>query len=265
MVKEKLKVGFVGLGNMGGAVAQALSKIENVELLLSQHNAQKAQAFQEKIGGTLADNEVIASQADVLFFGVKPYLMGRVLADLLSDLKQNPNLVCISMAAGVRLEDLFSLYPSENWLRMMPNTPVAIGQGMTTYATESEQVAQLFETLMAESGQVKRLPESLIDAATAIAGCGPAFVYELIEAMTRAGVQNGLTVADAQLLAAQTLIGSAQMVLESPLHPAQLRDQVTSPGGSTIAGLVALQEAGFQASIISGVNRALERTKELGK
>ncbi|TCD46686.1 pyrroline-5-carboxylate reductase [Streptococcus sp. X16XC17] len=262
MVEKKVKVGIIGLGNMGGAVAQALSKIENVELLLSHHNLQKAQALQDQIGGTLADNETIAAQTQVLFLGVKPRLIGKVLAELEVSLAENTDLICISMAAGVTLTDLVALHPSEKWLRMMPNTPVAIGQGMTTFATENDQVAQLFEKLMAKSGQVKRLPESLIDAATAIAGCGPAFVYEMIEAMSRAGVQNGLTVANAQVLAAQTLVGSAQMVLESPLHPAQLRDQVTSPGGSTIAGLVALQEEGFQASIISGVNRALKRTKE---
>ena len=135
---------------------------------------------------------------------------------------------------------------------------------MTTFAIENPENLQIFKELIAHSGQIKQLPENLIDAATAIAGCGPAFVYEFLQAMASAGIQNGLTANDAQFLASQTMLGAAQMMLESEQHPAQLRDQVTSPGGSTIAGLVAMTQTGFQAAIIEGVNQALEKTRELG-
>ena len=260
-----MKIGFIGLGNMGAAILEAVAKTGPHELLLSDQNQEKLAALADRFQGKISNNQEIASQAQVIFLGLKPHLMGPVLSDLAGSIAENPTAVWISMAAGVRLDQLAAYLPAQQIIRMMPNTPVAIGQGMTTFATSQATNARLFEDLMAQSGQVKQLPENLMDAATAIAGCGPAFIYELIEAMTTAGIQNGLSAQDAQLLASQTVLGAAQMVLESDQHPAQLRDQVTSPGGSTIAGLVALTQAGFQAATIQGVNQALERTRELGQ
>ena len=260
-----MKIGFIGLGNMGAAILEAVAKTGPHELLLSDQNQEKLAALADRFQGKASNNQEIASQAQVVFLGLKPHLVGPVLSDLASSIAENPSAIWISMAAGVRLDQLAAYLPAEQIIRMMPNTPVAIGQGMTTFATSQATNARLFEDLMAQSGLVKQLPENLMDAATAIAGCGPAFIYELIEAMTTAGIQNGLSAQDAQLLASQTVLGAAQMVLESDQHPAQLRDQVTSPGGSTIAGLVALTQAGFQAATIQGVNQALERTKELGQ
>ena len=260
-----MKIGFIGLGNMGAAILEAVAKTGPHELLLSDHNQEKLAILADRFQGKATDNQEIASQAQVIFLGLKPHLVGPVLSELEASIAENPTAIWISMAAGVRLDQLAAYLPAEQIIRMMPNTPVAIGQGMTTFATSKAENARLFEDLMAQSGQVKQLPENLMDAATAIAGCGPAFIYELIEAMTAAGIQNGLTAQVAQDLASQTVLGAAQMVLESDQHPAQLRDQVTSPGGSTIAGLVALTQAGFQAATIQGVNQALERTKELGQ
>ena len=260
-----MKIGFIGLGNMGAAILEAVAKTGPHELLLSDQNQEKLAALADRFQGKISNNQEIASQAQVIFLGLKPHLVGPVLSDLASSIAENPSAIWISMAAGVRLDQLAAYLPAEQIVRMMPNTPVAIGQGMTTFATSQAENARLFEDLMAQSGLVKQLPENLMDAATAIAGCGPAFIYELIEAMSAAGIQNGLSAQDAQLLASQTVLGAAQMVLESDQHPAQLRDQVTSPGGSTIAGLVALTQAGFQAATIQGVNQALERTRELGQ
>ena len=260
-----MKIGFIGLGNMGAAILEAVAKTGPHELLLSDQNQEKLAALADRFQGKISNNQEIASQAQVIFLGLKPHLVGPVLSELEASIAENPTAIWISMAAGVRLDQLAAYLPAEQIVRMMPNTPVAIGQGMTTFATSQAENARLFEDLMAQSGQVKQLPENLMDAATAIAGCGPAFIYELIEAMSAAGIQNGLSAQDAQLLASQTVLGAAQMVLESDQHPAQLRDQVTSPGGSTIAGLVALTQAGFQAATIQGVNQALERTRELGQ
>lgn len=256
-----MKIGFIGLGNMGSAILLAVAKLGQHDLLLSDNSSERAEQMQTRCGGQIVTNQEMALQADVIFLGIKPHLVGLVL----SELEKKPSTIWISMAAGVSLAQLAEYLPTDNIVRMMPNTPVAIGQGMTTFATNNAQNAQLFKDLMVKSGQVKQIPEELIDTATAIAGCGPAFVYEFIHAMTSAGVQNGLSVSDAQELASQTVLGSSQMVLESGQHPAQLRDQVTSPGGSTIAGVIAMTQAGFQSATIEAVNHALNRTRELGK
>lgn len=256
-----MKIGFIGLGNMGSAILLAVAKLGQHDLLLSDNSSERAEQMQASCGGQIVTNQEMALQADIIFLGIKPHLVGLVL----SELETKPSTTWISMAAGVSLAQLAEYLPADNIVRMMPNTPVAIGQGMTTFATNNAKNAQLFKDLMVKSGRVKQIPEELIDTATAIAGCGPAFVYEFIHAMTSAGVQNGLSVADAQELASQTVLGSSQMVLESGQHPAQLRDQVTSPGGSTIAGVIAMTQAGFQAATMEAVNQALNRTRELGK
>ena len=260
-----MDVGFIGLGNMGGAVAKAVSQAADTHLLLSNHNVAKAQVIQEVTGGELKTNQEIMAQAQVVFLGVKPHQIGNLLTDLASELNANPNLTIVSMAAGMALEDLQFFVGDHTLIRMMPNTPVGIGQGMTTYTTTDGQPSELFENLMVHSGEVSFIPEKLMDAATAIAGCGPAFVYQFIEALADAGVQNGLSRQDALNLAAKTVAGSAQMVSQTGKHPAQLRDEVTSPGGSTIAGVVALEKHGFRYAVISAINKALKKTQKLGK
>ncbi len=258
-----MKIGFIGIGNMGGSLAKAVAKAEDTELLLSNHNPAKAQELAEELGARLASNEEIAAQADVVFLGVKPYL----IADLVSQLAPlaKPGTIWVSMAAGVTLTSLSQYLPAENLVRIMPNTPVAIGQGMTTYSLTNADLAPLVETLLAPSGQLMQVPESLIDAATALAGSGPAFVYQMIEALTDAGVEQGIQAADAKFLVAQTLLGSAQMVLDSDKHPAQLRQEVTSPGGSTIAGIASLEKNGFRSALMQAISAAVQRTQELGK
>ncbi|WP_201336205.1 pyrroline-5-carboxylate reductase, partial [Lactobacillus nasalidis] len=233
-----------------------------VSLLLSSHNPAKAGKLQEEIGGELLDNAAIAAQSDVVFLGVKPYQVADSIKELGASAENDS--VWISMATGVDLATLAELLPGHDLVRMMPNTPVAIGQGMTSYSSQSQRGKEIFQTLMAHSGKVVEISEGLMDAATAVAGCGPAFVYQFIEALGDAGVQNGLSRAQAIEMAAQTVLGSAQMVLESGQHPAQLRDAVTSPGGSTIAGVVELEKNGFRYAAISAVNAALKRNQELG-
>ncbi|MGT2756829.1 pyrroline-5-carboxylate reductase [Streptococcus ovuberis] len=264
-----MKIGVIGIGNMGAAIARAVASA-GYELVLSNHNPDKARALAKHLSGAeVASNQDINESCQVIFLGLKPSQMVQFLIDQSAAMAKNPEALWISMVAGMTLERLSALLPQESGLiRMMPNTPVAVGQGMTTYALKDtarsldDQV--LFETLMAKSGQLLKLPEHLMDSATGIAGCGPAFVYQFIEALADAGVQNGLQRADSLALAAQTLLGAAQLVLDSGQHPAVLRDQVTSPGGSTIAGIVALEENGFRHAAISAVNCAIARTKELG-
>lgn len=257
-----MKVGFIGLGNMGSAIARAVAKCDDVSLLLSSHNPEKAGKLQAEIGGQLLDNAQVAAESDVVFLGVKPYQVASTIKEIGEN--SNNGSIWISMATGVSLETLAKLLPGHDLVRMMPNTPVAIGQGMTSYTSQSSQAKDVFKELMAHSGKVVEIQEGLMDAATAVAGCGPAFVYQFIEALGDAGVQNGLSRSQAIEMAAQTVLGSAQMVLESGQHPAQLRDAVTSPGGSTIAGVVELEKNGFRYAAISAVNAALKRNQELG-
>lgn len=258
-----MKIGFIGIGNMGGALAKAVAQVPTTELLLSNHNPAKAQVLAQELGASLASNEDIATQADVIFLGVKPYLM----ADLISQLAAlaKPETIWISMAAGITLTSLSQYLPIEYLVRIMPNTPVGIGQGMTTYSVVNSDLAPVVETLLAPSGQLMQVPENLMDAATALAGCGPAFVYQMIEALTDAGIEQGIQASDAKRLVAQTLLGAAQMVLGSEKHPAQLRQEVTSPGGSTIAGVVSLEKSGFRSALMQAVSAAAQRTQELGK
>lgn len=258
-----MKIGFIGIGNMGGALAKAVAQVPRTELLLSNHNPAKAQVLAQELEASLASNEDIATQADVIFLGVKPYLM----ADLISQLAAlaKPETIWISMAAGITLTSLSQYLPAEYLVRIMPNTPVGIGQGMTTYSVVNSDLAPVVETLLAPSGQLMQVPENLMDAATALAGCGPAFVYQMIEALTDAGIEQGIQASDAKRLVAQTLLGAAQMVLGSEKHPAQLRQEVTSPGGSTIAGVVSLEKSGFRSALMQAVSAAAQRTQELGK
>lgn len=265
-----MKVGFIGLGNMGAAIAESVAK-QDVDLLLSNHSLVKAERLASQLErASLATNADIATSCQVIFLGVKPYQVADLLEGLEEAIFKNPQALWVSMAAGLSIAKISAYLPDPAGLiRMMPNTPVAIGQGMTTFSLSSGERAnhdrETFRYLLAQSGKLQQLPESQLDAATGIAGCGPAYVYQFIEALADAGVQNGLGRSEALFLASQTLRGAAQMILDSGQHPAVLRDQVTSPGGATIAGLAALEEKGFRHATITAVNRAVERTKDLGK
>lgn len=260
-----MKVGFIGLGNMGSAIALAVAKVAGIEVLLSNHNQGRAASLQEQTGGRILSNQDLVQEADILFLGVKPHLLPPLLERLGDVIRQSPSTIWISMAAGVSLKQLAQYLPASQVVRIMPNTPVAIGQGMTTYALTNPALAPLTEQVLSQSGQVKQVDEELLDATTALAGCGPAFVYQWIEAMMEAGIAHGLKAEDAKYLAAQTLLGSAQMVLESQKHPAQLCQEVTSPGGATIAGVLKLEKEGFRYAIISAIKAALKRTRQLGE
>ena len=173
------------------------------------------------------------------------------------------------MAAGLTLEKLASLLPSQHRIiRMMPNTPASIGQGVISYALSSHcrvEDRELFCQLLAKAGLLVELGEGLIDAATGLAGCGPAFVYLFIEALADAGVQTGLPRETALKMAAQTVVGAGQLVLESHQHPGVLKDQVCSPGGSTIAGVASLEAHAFRGTVMDAVHQSYKRTQELGK
>ena len=266
-----MKVAFIGLGNMGASLAKAVAKeVDAQDLLLVNRSPQKVQEFISQYGGTASDLEQVFQEAEVIFLGVKPYQICPLLEEYKGILAQRSNLLLVSMAAGLELEKMADVIQNDQLglIRIMPNTPVAIGQGVISLARSQavtdQQVAKVNQ-LLAGAGVLYEIEEKLMDPATAVAGCGPAFVYQMIEAMADAGVSLGLSREQALQMAAQTFKGAASMVLETGEHPAHLRDAVCSPGGSTIAGVNRLEQVGLRGDIIVGVEVAYKRTQEMGQ
>lgn len=265
-----MKIGFIGLGNMGASLAKAVLQAKTGDdLLLANRSQAKVDAFIADFGGQASSNDEIFAEADVIFLGVKPAQVSTLLAESQDILEKRKSLLLISMAAGIKLEKLASLVPSQHRIiRMMPNTPASIGQGVISYALSPNckaEDSELFCQLLAKAGLLVELGEGLIDAATGLAGCGPAFVYLFIEALADAGVQTGLPRETALKMAAQTVVGAGQLVLESQQHPGVLKDQVCSPGGSTIAGVASLEAHAFRGTVMDAVHQSYKRTQELGK
>ena len=265
-----MKIGFIGAGNMGGALATAAAKAVGGEcLLLADANAEKAQALADALGAAVADNATVAAQCDYIFLGVKPQMMEDMLAALRPALDtRTEKPVLISMAAGLSVACIKGWSGDLPVIRIMPNTPVAVGDGMILYTACDGVTArqkEAFVTMMARAGRLDEIPEKLIDAGSCVSGCGPAFAYLFIEALADGGVECGLPRAQALDYAAQTVLGAAKMVLETGRHPGALKDAVCSPGGTTIAGVHALEAGGFRSLSMDAVTAAYERTLELKK
>ena len=262
---------FIGTGNMGGALASAAAKtLAADKLLLSDSYAPVAQALAEKLGCKAVPVEEVAQQADLIWLGVKPQVMAGMLAEIAPILqKRTTPFVLVSMAAGICIPDLRRMAGGEYpVIRIMPNIPVKVGGGVILYdATENVPAEALdaFQSGMQEAGLVDRLPEKLIDAGSALSGCGAAFVSLFVEARADGAVACGLPRAKALAYAEQTLMGTAKYLLETGDHPGQLKDAVCSPGGSTIAGVRALELGGFRSAAAEAVVDAFEKTRELGK
>ncbi len=263
-------LGFIGTGNMGGALARAAGKRADNELLLANRSPAKAEALAEELGGRAVSNREAAARADFLFLGVKPHLLPEMLAGIREVLTARADRpVLVSMAAGTGIDRVRELSGGAcPVIRIMPNTPCAVGEGMILYACGEAlppEAEQTFLRAMAGAGRFARIEERLIDAGSAVSGCGPAFADLFIEALADGGVACGLPRALAQELAAQMAVGAARLVLETGRHPGELKDAVCSPGGSTIQGVRALERAGFRAAVMDAVIAAYEKTLELGK
>lgn len=263
------KIGFIGCGNMGGALAKAVSQSghEN-DVLLADLNKDMMNALAEKISAHPSDADTVASECDFIFMGVKPQVIADCFAgikDILTSRKVKP--VIVSMAAGVAVSDIKKMSGIDSVIRIMPNMPVSVGAGVVLACAEniSDVQKDTFEKSMAKVGIFDWLEEKYIDAASALSGCGPAFVYMFAQALADGAVACGLPRDKAILYAAGTLSGSAKMILESDKHPEKLKDEVCSPGGSTIMGVKALEDEGMRGAVISAVIAAYNRTKELGK
>ncbi len=263
------KVAFIGTGNMGGALIRAACRAVGPEqVVITDPMTEKAAALAEELGCTaVPSNNDAVRAAKYVFLCVKPQVISVVLSAL------SPALcgenVLVSIAAGVQLASLRKDLGRElPLLRIMPNTCAAIGQGMialTAIEGVEERHWVAVEEILSCAGRVERLAEAQIDAFTAVAGCGPAFVDLFVEALADGGVMAGLPRQQAILYAAQTVMGSAAMILESGTHPGVLKDAVCSPGGSTIAGVAALEQHAFRAAAIDAVMAAYRKNIDLGK
>ena len=265
----ELKVAVLGAGKMAGILLDGFLKSNVVSakhIFATVRNKERIQALSAQYGVEVTtDNVAAAKRADVILLGVKPVQVTELIEQIKPVL--NAKKMVVSVAAGVKLRSMEDAAGCElAVIRAMPNTPAMIGAGMTALCAgrfvtaEQMDVAQrLFDTV----GRTVAVEEKHMDAVTGLSGSGPAFLYIIIEALAEAGVNVGLPRDVATLLAAQTTLGSARMVLETGLHPTLLKEQVTTPAGCTVEGILAMEEGGVRGTLIKAVKRAAERSKAL--
>lgn len=265
-----MRIGFIGCGNMGGALIRAIIKdLPAWHIAITDKDGEKASAFASETGVMQTDIEEIAGSCKYIFLAVKPQVLpsvAEILAPMLESRKDG--FTVVSMAAGIttlRLKELLGDYPI---IRIMPNLPVSVGGGMILYTSTpdvSSPDLEGFLTLMKESGKFIRLDEGLFDAGTSVSGCGPAFVCQFIQSLVSGGVECGLHYDDAIVMAEQTLLGTAKMLLETKGDPGALCKAVCSPSGSTIEGVKALEGSDFDGVVKGAVLASYRRNVELGK
>jgi pyrroline-5-carboxylate reductase len=266
-----LGIGFLGAGQMATALARGwldAGLLDPTRSRASDPYPEARSHFQQATGvAAVADNREVVTRCDLLVLAVKPQTIDGLLAEVRPNLADRHLLV--SIAAGVSLTKLATgLGGNRRIVRVMPNTPCLVGAsaaGIAAGPGASREDAGLVERLFNAVGKAFVLPEHLLDAVTGLSGSGPAFVYVMIEALSDGGVRMGLPRDVATALAAQTVLGSAKMALESGQHTASLKDAVASPGGTTIAGLHALERGGLRAALMDAVEAATKRATELGK
>lgn len=263
-----MKISCIGTGAMGGAIMNAVCKKYNPKnIFVTDKNSEMGKAFAEKNGcNFVASNTEVIKGADYVFLAVKPQFLGDVFAEIKDAI--SPEQVIISMAAGVKIEKLEAFAPKARFIRMMPNVCAQIGEAMTAVSSNAnitEAEMNTAKEILSSAGKVEQVPERLMDCVTGVSGSGPAFVFMFIEAMADAAVRCGMPRNQAYIYAAQTVKGSAALVLESGKHPGALKDSVTSPSGTTIEGVAALEANGFRHSVIEAVTKAYERSVSLGK
>lgn len=265
-----MKIGFLGAGKMATALAKGLvtSGVVGADSITASDVYEPARlAFREATGIDVSpDNREATWTRTVIVLAVKPQIVPSILAEIEDQI--DPSTLVVSIAAGVSLSALEDALPErQRAVRVMPNTPALVQSGASCFALGTHATAddaQTVRELLSPIGTVDEVPESLLDAVTGLSGSGPAYVYEMIEALSDGGVRVGLPRQLATKLAAQTLLGAAKMVLETGEHPGVLKDAVTSPGGTTIAGLHALESGALRATLMNAVSAATNRSRELG-
>ena len=258
-----MKLGFIGAGNMGGAILKGIiagGKVGANDIFIRNSSDNSTQNAAQKNGvqacGSLKE---LTQKSDIVFIGVKPYLVAKVLEEIKDELK---NKIVISMAASVEIRDIEAIIPETKAVRIMPNTPVEVGAGVIGVSfskDEKPSIVELFDNI----GKVEVINEKDMPGLTAISGSGPAYVYMFIEALADGAVLNGLRRDVAYRLAANTVLGSAKMVLETNEHPGKLKDDVCSPAGSTIEAVRVLEENNFRSAVIECERACFEKLSKM--
>jgi pyrroline-5-carboxylate reductase len=271
LAMKELKIGFLGCGNMASAMISGLvnsDKYPAKNILVFDRKTQTNHDLHKQFGVTAMDSaNQLAQQADYLIAAVKPNVLPAILKDLSADLASNT--VVVSVAAGVTLETLSRALPNgQKIVRVMPNTPCLVGEGMSSITPNehvSEDETQTVVEIFSSFGKAEVVSEYLIHSVVGVSGSAPAYIYMLIEAMADAAVLGGMPRAKAYQFAAQAVKGSAEMVLESGQHPGQLKDNVCSPGGTTIEAVAMLEETGFRSSVIQAIQACIAKSEALSK
>jgi len=258
------KIAIIGVGNMGGSLAKAVAKnLKGSSVFIYDKVFEKERDLIKS--GCIATAKVgdACRKADIIILAVKPNIIPVVISEIREELTDK---LLISVAAGMKTDTYEEMVPGQRFIRAMPNMAVAVGEGMTTlvsgkHATEKdiEDARAIFEA----TGEVVVIKETLMDVATALAGSSPAYVFMMIEAMADAGVSEGLSRRTSYKMAAQAVMGSAKLMLESDENPGVLKDKICSPGGTTIAAVLKLEEEGFRNSLIKAIRACTDRSREL--
>lgn len=263
-----MKLGFIGAGNMGSAIiggAVLSGVVKGTDITVSDRDVQKLDVLKEKYGVSTADNAV-CSTCDIVFLCVKP----NVLADVIAGIKDNigKETVFVSIAAGQSTEKIEKAFgnPAIKVVRVMPNTPALVGEGMSAVCANANVMEKEIQTvleILRSFGRAEVVSESLMDTVTAVSGSSPAYVFMFIEAMADAAVKGGMTRDMAYTFAAQSVLGSAKMVLETGMHPGVLKDMVCSPGGTTIDAVAVLEDEGMRNAVIKAMEACIEKSKSM--
>lgn len=251
---------------MDGLLAKGVCEPSDI-ICSDMYQPSLEKAKSKGINGTTNNSEVCATAKHAIILAVKPHIISSVCSDIMEAPEDGENALIISIAAGVSLEKLESNLPGRRVVRVMPNTPCLVGEGAAGFAMGSqcnEADRKMVNTIFGSFGTASELSEVLLNAVTGLSGSGPAYVFQFIEALADGGVRAGLPRAAAIELAAQTVKGAAEMVLKTGQHPGQLKDQVTSPGGTTIAGVERLEQGGLRGTVMGAVLSATKRSMQLG-
>ncbi|MGX8852175.1 pyrroline-5-carboxylate reductase [Amedibacillus sp. YH-ame10] len=265
------KIGFIGSGNMGGAMIGGIIKADIVSknnIYVSDINEQSLESMKASYGvNVTTDNVELAKECDIIVLSVKPFLYPIVINEIKNVVKEN--VIIVVIAAGQSSATVQKLFDRDvKIVKTMPNTPALVGEGMAAISPSSnvtkEETAEIV-AIFNSFGKSEIVPEKLMDAVTAVSGSSPAYIYMLIEAMADAAVVEGMPRPQAYAFAAQAVYGSAKMVMETGKHPGELKDMVCSPGGTTIAAVAKLEETGFRSSIMQAMKACADKSKMMSE
>lgn len=265
------KIGFIGCGNMASAMISGIIESELVKkenILASANTKATLDKVKEKYNiNTTLDNKEVAKKSDFIILAIKPYMYGKILEEIKSDIRKDA--VVVSIGAGISLDFLKeNLNEGAKYIKTMPNTPAMVGEGMSALSpgenmkdADIEDVVKIFNSF----GKAEIIEEKLMDGFTALCGSSPAYVYMIIEAMADGGVLEGIPRDKAYTMAAQAVLGGAKMVLDTGMHPGKLKDNVCSPGGTTIEAVASLEENNIRSTMIEAIRTCADKSRQMGK